>query len=65
MMVDYELEDFELNGKKTVIAARGVAELMSVYLPWPVLDINIKSSARECFEVIDNQTDFKYMSRVI
>jgi hypothetical protein len=59
-MKDYEITDFELNRKKTVVRAQGVAEAMLEYLPWPKLDVNIYFNFDGPYEVIDQYTDFKY-----
>jgi len=60
MMRDYEITDFELNCKKTVVKAQGVAEAMFEYLPWPKLDVNIYLNFDSPYEVVDKYTDFKY-----
>lgn len=59
-MNEYEITDFELDGKKTKVKAQGVAEAMFEYLPWPKLDVNVYFSFDKPYEVTDNYTDFKY-----
>lgn len=64
-MHDYEITDIELGMKKTIVKARGVAEAMFEYLPWPKLDVNIYFNFDGPYEVIDQYTDFKYLVEVV
>jgi len=64
-MQDYEITDFELNRKKTIVKAQGVAEAMFEYLPWPKLDVNIYFNFDGHHEVIDQYTDFKYRVKAV
>ena len=59
-MNKYEITDYELDGKKTVVTAQGVAEAMFEYLPWPRLDVKIYFSFDSPYEVTDRYTDFRY-----
>lgn len=59
-MAKFEIYSFDINSK-TVVEAQGIAEAMFDYLPWNTLNVTIEwIPSSGVYNVIDNQTDFKY-----
>lgn len=65
-MAKFEIEDFTLDGKKTLVTAPGVVEAMHEYLPRPSQNISVHfSPSKGEHEIIDLQTDCKYLVRLL
>jgi hypothetical protein len=70
MMRKLAIATFEIHSYESAltkeVTAQGIAEAMLDYLPWPSLDVSIKwSPSNGEYTVIDNQTDFKYLVKLI
>jgi hypothetical protein len=65
-MAKFEIEECELDGKKTTVEAPGVVEAMHELLPWPTQQLDVSfSPGKGVHEVIDKKTDFKYFVRLV
>jgi len=64
-MARFEVHSFELNSKK-VVDGQGIVEAMLDYLPWPTVNVNVQwNPSSGVYNVMDNQTDFKYEVRLL